>query len=243
MYRKAHLTLRLTQFDTPLVKKNTKIHRGDPLIRVTTQEVVEFDLTELLRITPGSIGKVLRAQEGDSVHTGDVIAGKTGVLSKSQVKTPVGGKLVIVNKDRGIIGVTHSQKDQEVTAWFDGEVTEVSKEKIVCTVSGVTVSARAGKGEPTSGKLLVLPETTVLSLPSGVNECVVVVRDAAAALIAKADALGATAIIAEDVEQPPFGLPYLLMEDISSLQKFHERTVIVLGDEKQLLVLEDDTGA
>lgn len=240
MLRRVHLTLKLTRFDTPLTKKGAKVHRGEPLIRVTQEEVVEFDLTRLLKIAPSDLGKFLLVKEGDAVKVGTVIARKSGVLSKQQIKTPVEGKLVILSRDQGIIGVSRSQKDQEVTAWFDGEVTEVSRDKIVFTVTGVTLPAREGKGAPTSGKLLVLPETNVLELPAYVNECVVVVKDADPATIAKADTLGATAFIAENLDQPAFSLPYLLMEDISPLAKFHERSVIVLGDEKQLLVLEEE---
>ena len=80
----------------------------------------------------------------------------------------------------------------------------------------------------------------MMILDAEVENCVLVLKSANSILVAKADALGAVAIVAQEIEQPPFELPYLQFDDVSLFANLAGSKAIVLGDEKLLVVLDQD---
>lgn len=240
MQKKAQLTLKLTPNDQSVVSTGTRIKQGDLLVKGKEIKSVKFDLPKILRLSPSKALKYLKVKEGDTVEKGSIIAVKKGLLSKEIIRSPKKGKLVFLDREKGIFAILEEKKRDEIISWFSGKVSKVDADKIIFELSGQTVSGSAGKGSPVSGKLLIVPEVDLLRMPTDLDERILAIIEATPDIVAKADTLGALAIIAQKIAEPLFSLPYVLIDDISTLTKFNHKTVIVYGDEKQLLIVSDD---
>lgn len=239
MQKNALLTHRIAPNETPVVKKGDHIKHGDPVIAVGQSEVDEFNLAKLLDVKAKDIPKFLKVKPDSEVSRGQMLAFKGGMLKKRSVKSPVSGKFIWVDQDKGLVGIEKSSDQSEIKAWFDGVVKEVTDQKLVFEVGGVVHLGKEGIGGPVSGKLYYIPhEVTSLTLPIDLDGTVVVLKQALSDTVAKADALGAKAIIAETIEEPEFALPYILVEDISDFSRYNGKTVIVNGKEKEALILD-----
>lgn len=241
MYKKTQVTLKLTSGATPKVAKGHKVKWGDVILETTKTEVDEFDLARLLSLPPQKIVSCLTVKPHAQIKSGDVIARKKGIVSQQVVKSPVAGELVMVDETKGIVGIRRSIEGKKVTAWFSGTVEDIDGSCIVFGVSGKVLTGMAGRGTAVSGRLRMLGEVSALTMPVDIENAIVVVRKAYSDMIAKADALGAVAIVAEMIEPPPFSLPYLLLADIGEIAYHHEKWAVLNGDEKQLLIVADET--
>ncbi len=242
MQKKAHLTLTLKAGEKPHVNKGDHVKRGDILIESQNPVIYEFNLAHLFKLPPQKALLTLLVKPHQHVEKGTVLARKKSILSKHFIKTPIGG--VMVNSDNGIVGIQAGDKAAPVAAWFEGKATDVSDSKLIFEVIGTVCAGKSGKGSPASGKLLVVSEViTSLQMPIDLEERIFAVKTASSDIVAKADALGATAIIAETLDQPLFSLPYLLIEDIKELVRYNHKTVIICGDEKELLIIEEASGS
>lgn len=240
MFKKTHIHLHLGAGDTPHVAKGKDVHVGDILLKRTKSEIDEFDLAKTLNIPASRVSKILTIKEGDTVTEGQVIAKLKTMVSVHKIKSPVSGEFIWVDQEKGIVGVKRKREDEEMTAWFSGTVEEVGEEKITFGVYGEVIKAKEGKGVPVSGTMLfIADEVTALTMPVDVAESVLVIKKAHSDVVAKADALGVLAIVAEEFEEPLLSLPYAIVETIGDLAGFHAHTVIVSGDEKQLLIIKD----
>lgn len=240
MQKKAHLTLKVEPGETAAVKVGDSITVGDILIKAKSPQIYEFNLGTVLNLTPVKAMKLLTQTPGKQLEKGTVIARKQGFLKKQLVKTPVAGTLVVVDGDKSLVAIKQGEESAAVTAWFDGVVAQIMGDKIIFEVTGTVKQAKSGSGKPISGKLLVIENTTnAFGLPLELEGCILTIKTATSDLIAKADTLGAAAIIAEMVDEPPFALPFLLLEDIGELVRYNHKTVIVNGDEKELLIIEE----
>jgi predicted transcriptional regulator len=238
MQKKAHLTLRLNPNEKPQVAKGDRVVSGARLIS-SSSELSEFNLAKLMGISPKDIEKYLKVKFGEKVEKGQLLAQKSDLLSRKIIKSPLSGVFIQVDKSKGIVGIQKENRHTETTAWFEGVVEEVQDDKIVFSVKGEMISGSDGKGLPVTGKYKIIENSTALTMPIEISGCVLAVKDAQSDLIAKADALGAVAIVAETLDQPPFSLPYVLVSDINDTSRFREKSVIVFGDAKELIVIED----
>lgn len=242
MQKKTRLRIKLKKGESPKVKKGDRIKSGDRLAETSKIHIYEFNLAKTLGVAPLNLSKYLLVKEQNLVKKGDSLAKKGGLLSKNIIKTPVSGTFIWVDRQLGIVGIqSENITELPLTSWFDGEVEDVTPEIITVSVNGIPLSGTDGKGGPATGKLLVFTEKlNVFTLPTEIDTCVIAVREAPSDMIAKADALGAIAIITEKIEEPPFTLPYLLVENIEILSKYKDMTVIVHGLQKELLVIENE---
>lgn len=239
MYKKSTLTLKITPNTKPLVAKGHKFKRGDTLFETAGFELDEFDLAKILSVSPRQVLTYLTVKPHTEVKTGQVIARKKNLISREEVKSPVGGEFVLVDEKDGKVGIKRATESKKFTAWFSGTVDLIDDTKMQITVSGKEFIGREGRGKPTTGKLKVLGETTALTMPIELENTIIIVKKAFSDLIAKADALGAVAIVAESIDPPPFSLPYLLFSDITAINRYHDKWVIIHGDEKQLLIVNE----
>lgn len=242
MHKRTHISLHLEPHEKPLVKKGDHVKRGDKLITATAAAIVEFNLISILNVPPSDLIKYLLVKENQKVKIGEVIARKKKMFSTHTVKSPIFGTFVIIDRDKGKVGVKETQSEQTVSAWFDGDVTDVNDQEIVLSVNGHLVSGTKGVGKLASGILHVAADDiNTLTMPIDLEQAILVVKVAASEIIAKADTLGAVGIVAETIAEPNFVLPYLLLSDITEIHKFHKKQAILYADRKQLLILEEDT--
>lgn len=240
MHKKARITLTIKPDDKVRVKTGDEVYPGDLIISSGTHNFEEFNLATALQISPKLFEKFLEIKDGEEVKRGMPLARKKGLLQTIVVRSPLDGVFMVKDRDTGVVAVTSKKDVKDITCWFWGKVAELVDDKIIFELNGTAFSGKEGKGKPVSGTLVYIPkEITVLDMPTDISEKVLVVRSALADVIAKADALGVSAIVAQNVEQPPFNLPYVLLDTIDLLEKFHEKSSIVYGDEKQILIVEE----
>lgn len=238
MHRKAHVTVSVAPGEHVVVEPGDKLKKGTPIVKPKADEIDEFNLAKLLGVAPGAIKKHLTVSDKSPVTKGQPIAIKKGLFKSQIVKTPSQGEFVIIDEEKGMVGVVRHHKGIEKVSLTEAVVFKVEDDKVILEVSGFVLEAKEGKGAFVTGVLKMAPHATAVTMPIEIDEHILVVKDAKSDLIAKADALGAKAIIAEMIEQPPFSLPFLVVSEIETLAKHHEKHVIVLGDEKQLLIVE-----
>ncbi len=240
MHKKAHLTLKLSPNDALAVKIGDAVKPGDVLVTFGKPVIHEYNLAKYLEIEPAQLSKYLLVTDGSQVILNQPIARKKGLMNKHTVKVPVAGEFFVVDANAGIVGIKEKKASSEIVSWFSGTVSEINPEKIIFEVLGQAIIGTSGKGEPVSGTLLYFPDLVdVFSMPTNLQDRVLVLREAVAEVVAKADALGVSAIISQKLDQPPFKLPYVVVSDIEVLKIGHEKTSIVYGREKQILIIEE----
>jgi len=237
MHKKTNLTVRLPVGSAPAVTKGETVIKGTPLTKSAPREITEFNLQKIFGHS--DISKLIIVAAGTFVEKGIVLARKKGLFKKLSVKAPISGIFEIIDEKAGVVGIEKKKAKEAITSWFAGTVVEViNNDKIIFEVSGIPFAATAGKGHPVSGMLLVVTEIVdALSMPTDIEKRILAVPEAHQDMIAKADALGARAVITQEIGATP-QLPFLLLSDISVLEKFNHKQVMVYGDEKQLIIIE-----
>jgi hypothetical protein len=233
------VTIKLEPNDKSVVSKGKKIIIGDSLVKSFSENIISINLKKILNINPKHLEKYLIVKPGTQINQHDIIAEKKSVLKKEQIKAPISGKFEILDKDQGIVIIKNQiESSKLITSWFDGEVKDVMPDKIIFSVNGESITGVKGKGKLVKGKLQVIGESiSIYDLPIDLKSQIIAIKNASSDIVAKADALGALAIIAETLEQPPFSLPFIIISDIASISKFHKQDIMLFGDEKQILIL------
>ncbi len=235
--KKTRININLPEGDHAVVTRGDRVRSGDQLTRGVPAEIDKFNLAQLFKVSAAKALSYLTVKEGVSIEKGGMIAKRRGLLSKDLVRSPVAGEFLILDPDKAVVGIAKTGQQKPVVAWFGGIVVEGTESQLAFEVEGDSLLAKEGKGAPVSGDLTVIDGTTVLDVPIDVEEKVVVVKNAYAALVAKVDALGALAVIAEVLEEPPFTIPYLLFDSIDEIVSYSDRFALVHGDDRRLFIL------
>lgn len=243
MHKKAHLTLKLSSKDIPQVKVGDVITHGDILVSVSGQIVDQFDLAILLGVKGSQAVKYATIKDGETVGKNTIIAQKKGFVKKQIIRSPLEGVFSFIDREKGIVGITKTQSAEEIKAWFSGIVSELTSEKLVFEIAGFAIPAKAGRGNPISGNLMIIDDSLdVFTMPIELENRILASKTFHTDMLAKADALGAVAVIVEEMPEYLESFPYVIVQDIVALKDYHGKSVIVYGDEKQVLVVEDKKG-
>ncbi len=242
MHKKTRLKLKLNENEKPVVKVGDKVKTGDVLATSQVSKVVEISLAKLLQVKPKDLPKYLLKELPGEVEKGEVIAVKKGLLKLQQVKCPVSGVLDFLDSEAGTLQIQpKNEESQKVRAWFSGVVKGVSDNEVICEVSGLVIKGKSGAGATVSGKLYgIKGDVDLFNLPTEISERIIILRSAKSDMVAKADALGAVAVIAESLEEPTFSLPHLLVDGIEEIMKHDGSPAILHAAEKQLLIIEGE---
>ncbi len=241
MLKKTHLKIKYHDREKTVVKKGDHVTSGMILVETVDKNTTEFNLAKLLRVDPKKISKYLTVKEGDKLETGAVIAQKKGLLSKKLIKTPISGIFHVRGDNSGLVEIRSENQSDTVKAWCDGTVFDIDKDTIDVEVDAHCILGKSGQGRPVKGKLKVINhEVDVLSLPLDIDQSILALKHADEAVIAKANALGAVAIIAQILEQPPLSVPYLELAEFDDILPYDHYETLVYGDEKHLLIFSPD---
>lgn len=242
MHKKTRLKLKLEPHEKPMVKPGDHIKSGDVLAKSETSDIVEINLAKLLQVAGKDLPKFLTKQLPVEVLSGEIIAIKKSLLAQKRVKSPKSGMLDYLDAEKGILQIKPPDADaNKARAWFDGVIKEVSAHEVVCEVSGLVINGKAGSGGTVSGKLFAIKgEVRLFSLPTDIEDKIIILKSAGSDVVAKADALGAVAVIAETLEEPPFQLPHLIVSDIKDIMEHENKPAILHAEEKQLLIIEGE---
>ena len=243
MHKKTRLKLKLEPHEKPVVKPGDHIKAGDVLAESAGEATVEINLAKLLQVAGKDLPKFLTKELPVEVMSGEIIALKKSLLAQKRVKSPKSGMLDYLDAEKGTLQIKPRDAEaNKARAWFDGIIKEVSSHEVVCEVSGLVVNGKAGAGGTVSGKLFSIKgEVKLFSLPTDIEDKIIILKSAGSDVVAKADALGAVAVIAETLEEPPFKLPHLIVSDIKDIMVHENKHAILHAEEKQLLIIEGES--
>ena len=141
------------------------VSKGD---RVTAEQVVArtnlpgnvqtLNVAGLLGALPDEIEEALFKKAGDGIKKDEVIAQSKGLfgLFKSQVKSPINGKIESISKITGQVILREPPIPVEVIGYIDGKVIEIIRsEGVTVQTSGSFIQGIFGIGGETIGELMM----------------------------------------------------------------------------------------
>lgn len=141
------------------------VSKGD---RVTAEQVVArtnlpgnvqtLNVAGLLGALPDEIEEAMFKKAGDGIKKDEVIAQSKGLfgLFKSQVKSPINGKIESISKITGQVILREPPIPVEVIGYIDGEVIEIIRsEGVTVQTSGSFIQGIFGIGGETIGELMM----------------------------------------------------------------------------------------
>jgi hypothetical protein len=153
------------------------------------------------------------------------------------VKSPVRGKIALVNLDDGTIRIEPLLEEKEVRAWLPGTVEEVDDRGCVVAGQGVTVRGVWGAGGETWGRLVLDRIETGM---------VAYVPHAGPALLMEARDREAAGIIADgvdlhDVLQPNLGFTLVVLDGFGRRQAAGQIQEILRAREGRIALVDGTT--
>ncbi len=128
-----------------LVRNGQEVEAGQPVAEIQMPERYQvFDAINGLKINPKNIDRHIERLVGEPVKAGDVIAQKSGLISRLFRASQDG--MVVAIRD-GRITLALGEKKLQVLATFPGTVVEIIPERgAVVAVQGLVAAGRRGIG-------------------------------------------------------------------------------------------------
>jgi len=141
-----------------LVRNGQEVEAGQPVAEIQMPERYQvFDAINGLKINPKNIDRHIERLVGEPVKAGDVIAQKSGLISRLFRASQDG--MVVAIRD-GRITLALGEKKLQVLATFPGTVVEIIPERgAVVAVQGLLLQGVWGNGLNSSGELARLEPT------------------------------------------------------------------------------------
>ncbi|MEL7645642.1 MAG: hypothetical protein AAGU04_05170 [Anaerolineaceae bacterium] len=138
-----------------LVRTGQEVEAGEPVAEIKMPERYQvFDVINGLKINPKNIDHHIERLVGEPVKAGDVIAQKSGLISRLFRASQDG--MVVAIRD-GRITMALGEKKLQVLATFPGTVVEIIPERgAVVAVQGLLLQGVWGNGLNSSGELVSL---------------------------------------------------------------------------------------
>jgi hypothetical protein len=138
-----------------LVRTGQEVSAGEPIAEIKMPERYQvFDVVNGLKINPKHIDRHIERLVGEPVKAGDVVAQKTGLISRI-FRASQNGMVVAVRDGR--ITLALGEKKLQVLATYPGTVVEIIPERgAVVAVQGMLLQGVWGNGLNSSGELVIL---------------------------------------------------------------------------------------
>jgi hypothetical protein len=214
-----------------IVTTGQKVIGNDIVARTSLPgNVSTLNVANLIGVPPEDIMGMMLKKTGEAIEKDEIIAQSRGILGlfKSTVHSPIKGTIESISEITGQVILREPPQPVEVTAYIDGEVTEVfPKEGVLVETTASMVQGIFGIGGETRGKLLTVVNSSdeVLTEKEIDDKCKdkVVIGGSLVEFSAlqKAKAVGARGLVAGGVED-------------ESLKKFlgYDIGVAITGSEK-----------
>ncbi len=188
-----------------VVKKGDEVRAEDVVAKTALPgNVKTVNVANILGVPPGDIPVCMLRQEGEAVNEGDPIAQSKSLfgLFKSTAKANTTGTLENVSEITGQVTIREAALPVEMSAYVDGEVTEVLPEEgVVVRTTGALVQGIFGIGGEGIGTLALAVDradgqAAAGSLEAVEGKVVVLGKQATYDLIMEARKKGAVAVVA-----------------------------------------------
>jgi len=138
-----------------LVRIGQEVEAGEPVAEIKMPERYQvFDVINGLKINPKNIDRHIERLVGEPIKAGDVVAQKSGLISRI-FRAPQDGMVVAIRDGR--ITLALGEKKLQVLATFPGTVVEIIPDRgAVVAVQGLLLQGVWGNGLNSSGELVSL---------------------------------------------------------------------------------------
>lgn len=150
-------SVKLPLAGTVLVRTGQVVNVGDPIAEATVPGHFQvFDVVNHLRVDPAHLDRHILRLAGEEVKRGDVIAKKSGLLSRF-FRAPEDGKIASIRGGRVTLAL--GEKKIRVFANLPGTITELIPERgAVISLGASVLQGSWGNGYSARGELVRLPE-------------------------------------------------------------------------------------
>lgn len=180
-----------------VLKGGQNVDFNTPFLKHKVQEDSNFSVSQRLHVPPEKIFHYMKKFVGDTIHKGDILAVKKGLLSTQKLMAETDGVLKEINHTDGTIVISQSKEAKDtVMTTFKGHVVEVEKNKVVIKVkSGKEYPLKKTTGD-FGGSVFYIehPEQTIFS-SADVGQKIVVTEKLNEYLETKLEAVGVTGFV------------------------------------------------
>lgn len=242
------LPIYLPQGFTPKVSEKDQIKENHVLAEKKDSHRDAFaKVATDLNVSPQKAKEYLKKNPGDIVREGDILAEKSEFLSKKEVISKVDGTFYRYDEKSGdmIIRVEGGGEAKTITSPVDGEVIEVSDEKIVIKVEKEAILGEIGCGKSASGDVVNLGEKVDFSeIDIKISGKIIAAKKISREAVAKAMGVGAIGIIAQEIPEEEFqnleekniDTPVIMIKegDFNSFIKDYKK--VIMDGQKKIIV-------
>lgn len=194
------ITLPLPAETKVLVETGDLVSEG-ALLAQTQNCFQEFNLTEILKVSPQKVDSFLLVSPGDKVKEGEILARKKSLLSDFVFRSPVQGVFTELLPE-GFLKIKVSEA-KEIKSPIKAKVVALKNgESVTLEFDTTVISGDWGEGPEKWGEVEILgkqSDITLADLPEAPKGKILVARDAVSpGFVHKAEALEAAGIVASD---------------------------------------------
>jgi len=223
----------------PLVKEGQEVDFQTPLFKKKLEEEVILPLASKIKISPKNIYLHLRKVIGDQIEKGELLAEKKTFLSQTEYRSEYNGVIKEIDHKEGylLIGVI-SDKEQTVTSYFKGEVTEVKEKELHIKLKSGQEFALSEASANFGGEVIVLDEAQIIAInekTAGLK--IVIAKKLASYDLSKLEALGIDGFVTVDSAVGDRSIPYAKLskaEDFEKISKLKFQYCII--DKKKSII-------
>lgn len=180
-----------------ILKGGQDVDFNAPFLRNSIQEDNSFSVSQKLHVPPEKIFHYMKKFVGDSIHKGDILALKKGMITTQKLVSEYDGVLKEINHTDGTIVISQSKDTKDtVLTTFKGHVVEVERNKVVIKVkSGKEYELKKTSGD-FGGPVFYIEHPDQTSVSSqDVNQKIVVTEKLNEYLETKLEAVGVTGFV------------------------------------------------
>lgn len=201
-------------------------------------------ISEILRVSPHKISKLLKKQPGSQVFQGELLAEKKSFVSQVSVRSPLNGIIKEIDLKKGflIIRPKSSEEYQKISIPVKGIIKKIGKNSIEIEIRGELMTAVKGEGENAFGNLLNLTKSRTGSIDFDleVEDKIVMLPEINSASCAKLEVLGSPGAIVKKCEgQCDFTFLEVEDETFNRLSKLEGHLSWIRPKEKEIIVMEE----
>ncbi len=240
---------------TPKISVNDKLTAGQIIAEKKERAIEEVvHISQILKISPQKITRVLRKNLGDSIAKGDLIAVKKGALriGARKIISEFSGTIVKIDEEKGDVLIHTGTGDRNLVTIIspvDGTVEICNNEKIVIKTEKEALLAKRAGGQEARGELFLIEDEDIdfSKITAEVSQKIVLGKNFAKGSIFKMFALGALGAIGtqiresdfEDLEEKGIKSPIAQIEekDFDKLTKHNKKQVYLDPENKSIVVL------
>lgn len=235
------LSLKIPKKKKFFVKELEGVNQGSVLVEGEKKGRREtISITQVFKITPSQIFKVLVKKLGDKVQKGEILAKKEGIFGRTILKSPIDGRLVEASQVLGEVILEGKEEKVIIKSPVSGRVREIKDEEIKIEFEGQVFEGKKGGGERVFGVIENLPfDVGVLDLSSSIVQKILVCQFFSPPVLAKSWALEAAGVVGTSYSSKQSLFPFLVVgkRDIEELKNYQGKKAILEPEEKRLIVL------